>query len=266
MMTEQEYSSAKGIRRSDLFKIKESPEKFKYSMEHPEEPSKALVFGQLLHSIVLEPEDVERSYAVAPNVDRRTTFGKKVYEEFQKNAVGKIVITEEMMDLALSMREALLSNDLARKLLNGDHEKAFFWDDDITGEPCKCKTDVFKEREDKIIIVDLKSAENASTDEFMRSAVGNGYDMQAAMYSKGVEVCTGKKVVFVFLVIEKEPPFAINIFEADELFIRRGYDLFREYIGVYHECKESGEWYGYLGKFNKINMLSLPEYLRKEIE
>ncbi|MBQ1302965.1 MAG: hypothetical protein IIY29_06450 [Firmicutes bacterium] len=36
-MTEQEYNQAEGIRRSDLWKMEDSPEKFKYFLEHPEE-------------------------------------------------------------------------------------------------------------------------------------------------------------------------------------------------------------------------------------
>ena len=34
-MTEREYNEAEGIRRSDLWKIEDSPEKFKYNLEHP---------------------------------------------------------------------------------------------------------------------------------------------------------------------------------------------------------------------------------------
>ena len=115
-------------------------------------------------------------------------------------------------------------------------------------------------------MVDLKSTENAETEAFMKSAIKYGYDFQSAMYSKGVEVNKGKKPLFVFIAIEKTAPHAINILQADELFIRRGYDLFREYIGIYHDCKQTNNWYGYLGKFNQINNLALPAYLAKEVE
>jgi hypothetical protein len=71
---------------------------------------------------------------------------------------------------------------------------------------------------------------------------------------------------FAFIAIEKKPPYAINILQADKLLIRRGYDLFREYLGIYHDCKTTDNWYGYLGKFNQINNLALPAYLAKEVE
>lgn len=265
-MTEKEYREYPAISRSELFKISESPEKFKYYQEHPEEPTPSLIFGQLFHAMALQPETVAEQFAVAPNVDRRTKEGEKEWLEFQEMSKGWTVVTEDMIEQATAMCEALKQNDYVKKLLKGEREKEFFWNDDLTGEPCKCRLDCLTELGDSLIVVDLKSTENAETDAFMKSAIKYGYDLQSAMYSKGVEVNTGKKPLFVFIAIEKKPPYAINILQADELLIRRGYDLFREFIGVYHDCKQTGNFYGYLGKFNQINNLALPSYLAKEVE
>lgn len=265
-MTEKEYRQHPAISRSELFKISESPEKFKYYQEHHEEPTPSLIFGQLFHAMALQPETVNEQFAVAPNVDRRTKAGKEAYAQFESESESKTVVTDDMYEQAKEMCEALSRNEFVQKLLKGEKEKVFFWDDDLTGEPCKCRTDCLTELGDNLIIVDLKSTENAETDAFMRSAIKYGYDLQSAMYSKGVEVNTGKKPLFVFIAIEKKPPYAINILQADELFVRRGYDLFREYIGIYHECKQTDNWWGYLGRYNQINNLALPSYLAKELE
>ena len=53
--------------------------------------------------------------------------------------------------------------------------------------------------------------------------------------------------------------------QADEVYRQYGFDIFREAIGIYHDCKINNNWYGYLGKFHNINMLGLPAYLAKEI-
>ena len=71
---------------------------------------------------------------------------------------------------------------------------------------------------------------------------------------------TGKNPLFVFSTNEKEPPYAVNILQADEAFVQHGYDVFRELIGIYHECEESGLWYGFLGKYGVINSLNLPTW------
>ena len=265
-MTEAEYRKHPAISRSELFKISESPEKFRYYKEHPEDPTPSLVFGQLFHAMALQPETVNEQFAVAPNVDRRTKAGKEAFAEFEAEAESKTVVPTDMYQQAAEMCEALSCNAFVQKLLQGEKEKAFFWDDDLTGESCKCRVDCLTNLADSLIVVDLKTADSAETEAFMRSAIKYGYDLQSAMYNKGVEINTGKPPTFVFIVIEKKPPYAINILQADELFIRRGYDLFREYIGIYHDCKETGNWYGYLGRYNQVNNLCLPSYLAKEVE
>lgn len=265
-MTEKEYRSHPAISRSELFKIKESPEKFKYYKDNPEEPTPSLVFGQLFHAMALQPETVWEQFAAAPNVDRRTKAGKEAYAEFEQDAQGKTVVTADMVEVATEMCKALNCNEDVRKLLDGEKEKPFFWIDEMTGEECKCRTDVLTKIGDLNIIIDLKSAESASTDVFTKDAVKYGYDFQSAMYKAGVEKNTGKQYIFVFIVVEKKPPYAVNILQADDLFVRRGYDIFRELIGIYHDCKQTGNWYGYLGKFNQINSLALPAWLAKEVE
>ena len=55
-MTEKEYREHPAISRSELWKIRESPEIFKYYKENPEEPTPALIFGQAFHKLALQPE------------------------------------------------------------------------------------------------------------------------------------------------------------------------------------------------------------------
>lgn len=265
-MTEFEYRSHPAISRSELWKIKESPEKFKYYKEHPEEPIPALIFGQLFHKLALEPETFNQEFAIAPNVDRRTKEGKALWNEFESENIGKIKITANDYFKATEMCTALKNSPYVNKLLSGEREKEFFWNDDLTGEECKCRVDCITETKSTNIIVDLKTSLDATTEHFMKDAINYGYDFQSGMYLEGVQKCTGKDYTFVFIVVEKEPPYAVNILQADKLFIKRGYDIFRELIGIYHDCKTNNEWYGYLGKFNMINNLALPAWLAKEIE
>lgn len=265
-MTEKEYRSAKGISRSELWKIRESPEKFKWFQEHPEQPSPALIFGQVVHKLLLQPESFDEEYCVAPNVDRRTKTGKVAWQEFEDFAIGKTIVSDEFFSSAKDMVAAAYNSPFVLKLLAGEKEKPFFWTDDLTGEPCKIRVDCLTEIGGELIIVDYKSTANAATEAFMRSAINYGYDFQAAMYSEGVKKCTGRNPKFVFIAQEKDPPYSVNIMQADDLLIRRGYDVFRELLGIYHDCKQSGNWYGYLGKYNMLNNLCLPAWLAAEVE
>ena len=273
-MTEKEYRQHPAISRSELWKIKESPEKFKYYKENPEEPTPSLVFGQLFHKLALQPESFDDEFAVMPNVDRRTKEGKALWNEFENETIGKTRITATDYLKATEMCNILTQHPIKevriyiKKLLSGDKEKSFFWKDELTGEDCKCCVDCVSKVGETNIIVDLKSVSKpkAKKEEFERIAIDYGYDFQSGMYLEGVQKCTGKNYTFVFIVVEKEPPYAVNILQADKLFVKRGYDIFRELIGIYHDCKINDNWYGYLGKFNMINNLALPAWLAKEIE
>ena len=101
----------------------------------------------------------------------------------------------------------------------------------------------------------------------MRSAIKYGYHFQAGMYLEGIHNALGipmDKLMFVFIAVEKQAPYAVNILQADELFVQRGQDLYRQYLTQYHECKVSGNWYGYTGPNNEINGLSLPGWATGE--
>lgn len=265
-MTEQEYRALPGIRRSDLFLLKQSPAYFKYATENPKPPTPALTFGALFHTFLLEPEKVQHEFAIAPNVDRRTKVGKEAYALFEAQLDGKTVVTQDMVEQAAAMAASVRANPMAARLLQGEKETPFLWTDELTEEPCKVRADISLRIGEKPYLVDVKSARCAQTQEFVRDALKYGYHLQAAMYTEGAEKVTGEKHGFIFLVCETEPPYLVNVLACTDAFITSGYDLFRELIGTLHECKTTGDWYGLLGKTPQINTCQLPPWMLEEKE
>lgn len=265
-MTEVEYRQKEGVSRSELWRLMESPEKFKWYKEHPTPPTPALVFGAATHKMLLEPETWGECYAVAPDVDRRTKLGKEQYAFWLERVGDREIVSNEDYTVLFDMTISARTIDFVNKLLNGEKEVPLFWNDDLTGEPCKARLDCLTTIAGKPIIVDYKTTNDASTDGFMRSAIKYGYDFQAAMYSEAYKANFGTVPTFVFIAQEKTPPYAVNILQADDVFIKRGYDIFRQLIGTYHDCKQSNNWWGYLGPYNVINNLALPAWLAKEID
>lgn len=262
-MTEKEYRAHPAISRSELWKISESPEKFKWYREHPEKPTPALLFGQVVHKLLLEPDGFEREFAVLPDIDRRTKAGKDEYNAFIGANDGKGIVTLEMFQTAWEMAEKAKQDPFVAKLLKGEHEKPFFWTDEVTGEDCKCRVDCLTDIGGKPYIIDYKTCADASNDAFMRDALKYGYHVQSAMYSDGVEQNIGTKPTFVFIAQEKTAPYAVNIFQADEALVQYGMDVYRELMGIYHYCKTNDRWYGYLGREQIINNLQLPAWMAK---
>ena len=205
-MTDAEYRANPAISRSELWKMRRSPEIFKYFKDYPEEPTEALLFGQVFHKFVLEPDTFNDEFTFEPDCDRRTKEGKAIYDLF---------LSED----ATLMGQLVRDHPLASKLLKGEAEKVFFWTDRRTKVKCKCRTDMIRTTKDNIVVVDLKTCTDASTEAFTREAVKYGYDFQAAFYSDGVKENLGKYPKFVFIAVEKKPPYAVNVMLADDAFI-----------------------------------------------
>ena len=264
-MTEKEYREHPAISRSQLWKMSESPEKFLYAIQNTEEPAPSLLFGQIVHKLVLQNEDFASEYAVwNPEVDRRTKEGKEQWIKFQEESEGKQIININDFWSATYMANTVFQNSFAKKLLAGEHEVPFFWADEMTGSECKCRCDCLTEIGDQLYIVDYKSTTDASERAFQRDVFKFGYAFQAAMYSEGVKVNTGRTPKFVFIAQEKTAPYSINIFETDDAVVTYGYDQFRQFIGMYKDCMETGNFYGYLGRENVVNTLMLPPYLAEK--
>lgn len=267
-MTEQEYNQHEGIRRSDLWKVRESPEKYLWSIGHPEEPTPALVFGAMVHKLLLQPGDFTEEYAVSPIFDRRTKTGKEDWIAFCDKNAGKRIVSNDDMMVAADMVKAVERHPIARKLLSGEAEKPIFWTDEDTGELIKCRLDMLTELDGQPVVVDYKTANSAETRVFTNKMFQLGYHMQAYMYTEAVmrEMNLTERPPFVFVVQEKTPPYAVNCILATEPVIMSGMDCFRECIGILHECLESGVFYGYNGKGNDLNEALLPKWMGGEEE
>lgn len=261
-MTEQEYRAYPAISRSELWKMNESPEKFLYAKANPEPPTPALLFGIAAHKMILEPDSFWNDFVLAPDIDRRTKAGKEEYAAFLAQAQGKQIINADQLETITGMSDAIKSNTVTRMLLRGVHEIPAFWTDEETGEPCKCRFDCISTIDGQTVIVDYKTTSDASTDAFTRSAVKYGYDLQAAMYSAGYAATNnGETPLFVFIAQEKEPPYSINVLVADEAFTAHGVEVYRHLLGMYHHCRETGNWWGYMGEDETINTLALPAWV-----
>ena len=268
-MTEKEYNAREGIRRSDLWLIHDSPEHFRWRMDNPEEeePTPALIFGQAAHKLVLEPGDFTDEFAVAPDgIDRRTKDGKAAWASFMETNAGKTVIDRDTFNQILAMSQKAMSNPTVARLLSGRKEVPFFWTDQDTGVKCKAKLDCLTYLDDMPVVVDYKTCKSAKTDDFMRDAYKYGYHVQAAMYTEAVMQLQHltERPMFVFVAQEKEGPFAINVITVPEDTMNFGLDTFRELIGTYKACSESGDWFGYTGSGDQPNELSLPGWMKKK--
>ena len=244
LMNEANYDKLPAVRRSELWEIRKSPAHYLYAATHKEPPTTALLFGTAAHKYILERQDFWNCYVLAPEVDRRTKDGKAAWSQFQQNLeeTGKEAITVSDYEVIVAMDNAIMTNPTAKELLkSGSHEVPFIWTESTTHEECKCRVDTITDE----YIIDYKTTTSCEPGAFERSCRSYGYKLQAAMYADGVFSNTFETRKFAFVAQEKKPPYAVRVYFCDQGFIDEGMDIFRELIGIYHKCKESGKWPGY---------------------
>lgn len=262
------HSDLTAISKSRLAKMSVCPQYFKWCEDNPQEPSEDLIVGSAFHKLVLETETFGAEFVVMPEINRRTKEGKELYEQFLIASNGRDVLTQEQYQMICGMRDSVLSNKYAVALLKGYHEHSFYTEDELTNEKIKVRPDCYRSVQDRIVITDLKSCRSATTESFMKDVLKFSYDLQSYMYTSTVAKVLNvpkENVDFIFIAVEKKPPYMVNILQADQFVLERGEALFREYIGNYHECKETNNWWGLNGAYGVINSLSLPNYLLKEV-
>ena len=259
-MTNSEYHANKAVSKSDLDLINRSPLHYINAAQNPKEQTESMLFGSVVHKLVLEPETFAAEYIAAPKCDRRTKEGKARWQEFIDNITTETVISEEMLTEATAVAESVRKNPVADKLLKGGKsEESYFWTDSVTGIECKCRPDYL--RPDGIV-VDLKTTENASPEKFVKSAYDYRYYVQAWWYLHGLKQCGINAHDFIFIAVEKKPPYAVCVYAADDLMLQLGEREAVENLRTYAECEKSGIWYGY-EKEPEIHSLSLPAWVIK---
>lgn len=271
LMSNTEYRKREGLASTDIKRMMKSMAHWKYFKDHPEDETDtaSLKFGRAYHKFMLEPYDFDNEYIVSPKFDRRTKDGKEQYAAFEKEANGKEIIDEETYEKLTKMREVLYATPYVKALINGEHEKSFFWVDSKTGIKCKCRPDSFGKFGSQNVIVDLKTTSDAETDAFMRSAIKYNYDVQAAHYSEGLEEIYKKEYIFVFIAQEVNAPYLVNVLQADEFFMQNGRDVRNEMLETYKKCLELDEYPAYMGFAEDktfINSLTIPQWLKNAME
>lgn len=257
------HADVSRISKSGLDLISKSPlhywSKYLDPNREPESPTPAMTIGSAFHSIVLEPDKFNIEFAVAPKVDRRTSVGKQLWSDFEELNAGKTVITSEQYDTIQRMRDSVRSHPAASLLLaSGVAEQTIQWNDADTGVACKARPDWMNHRG---IIVDLKSTEDASHDAFMRSCLHYRYHVQSAFYLDGINASGTSFDTFVFVAVEKSPPYATAVYVAPENFVSLGRESYMADVWKYYDCVKSGTWHGYP---KEIQTLQLPAYAFKK--
>lgn len=252
------YHAGPGISKSQLDQVAKSPAHWKASLEIERKETPALRVGRLFHNVVLEPESID--LAVAPKVDRRTKVGKATWEAFVSASKDSQVVTEDEYTLIMGMRDSVMLHPIAKALfeLDGMFEHSVYWQNEESGLLCKCRPDWWLPG--KQVIVDLKTTEDARPWAFARDSAKYRYHVQNAFYDEGVG-SVALSQGFIFVVVEKAPPYAVAVYQLDDQAILAGQIMYQEELNILADCQRTGIYPAYS---DRIEVLSLPKYTIQE--
>jgi hypothetical protein len=237
-----EYHTWPGFSQSRAKVLRDrSPLHLRWELDHPSQPTPAQRLGAAVHTAVLQPELFPSHYCQEPDGSRRTNAYRDEKAALEEN--GFTVLTADEWQTCHSMRKAIAEHRIASRLLEGDPERSAVWDDPDAGVRCKGRFDLISSRTPSI--VDFKTARDASPAEFARAAFNFGYYMQAAHYLQGAQECGLDAQHFVFVVIEKEPPFAVAVYDAEPTLLTAGAEELRPLMLLWKKCEDRQEWPGY---------------------
>lgn len=260
-INDYDYHRSPGISKHGLDLINRSPAHYK---EFTLDDSPALTFGAAFHCLVLEPDEFDKRFAVNPFDDMRTAKAK-VWKTDQTEKNMRIISTDDYEHM-IKMQKALLQHSAVNEILNlkqGKAEHSAYWIDNNfelwrnpdgpTFKLCRCRPDFINTSMN--LVVDLKTAICSGYNAFARDVVRYRYHVQAAFYLDGLQACNVKANNFLFIVIEKKPPYAIGVYQLYDCDIFLGRQLYQRDLVTYSHCKDMEQWPGYS---EHIRMLELP--------
>ena len=200
------------LSNSDIRTLLTTPEKFGDNVVK----SVPIVIGGYFHTIILEPEKVDR-FKIIPASTRNT----KLYKELSD---GEICLLESEADKIEKMRDKLLGNNIIRGLIrDGEVEYEVPAIAEIFGEMWKGKADVINH--DEKLIIDLKTT--GDIEKFRSSAYRYNYDSQAYIYQ---ELFPGYQMIFV--AVDKNS-HKLRIYECSDKFLQSGQTKAVDAIAAY---------------------------------
>lgn len=244
-MTRAEYDGIEAINISLLLHGLKTMAHLREQQQWPSPPTAALVFGQAAHVALYEPELLEKLVIRKPEF---TGKGARIARaEWLEENKHKIILDYDDYAACILMRDALRRNGDVRSLIEsrGSGEVSFVWVDKETGLLCKGRIDRYCEAWGYNIISDLKSCMDASRRGFKRQVANFHYHVKASWYLNGLDVLQPAARRFVWVAVEKKPPFAAALYEPDDDSLAEGRRVYRRLLNRYAECLKADSWPSY---------------------
>lgn len=233
----EDYLLIPAISQSGLKKIMISGHYYRHSVD---DDSPAMQMGRLVHTAVLEPDEMDRRYHVS-DCARRGTKEWVAQEEAAAKSGAELIKRgdfEEAINLARIVRTHPDAADLLQDICA---EVSLIWIDPATGVRCKARLDGLDER--RGIIVELKSIQDLKPGTLSRGIANNGYHIQQAFYADGATACGLMIRQYRFIFVSKADGdvavVSLSINARD-----KGRELYQNAMIKYSDYRKRDYWPG----------------------
>lgn len=265
-ITEDEYHALTAFSNTDLKLVARSPAHYYAARldpdREPEVVTPAKLAGRILHCAILEPEAFDSKFVTVPadapkkpsitqrnakNPSENTVRAILYWDEFEEQYGDRQIITNEDWTKYQRIADSVRSHPELRGFMAGAQiEQTFIAHDEETGVLKRCRADVVNTIDSYKVGIDFKSAEDARKGPFERACYNYGYFHQDAFYRDTIEQSGyGKLDLFLFAVFEKEPPYAVKLYEATPEAVSRARGQYRASLRIAAECVANNQWPAY---------------------
>lgn len=252
-MPAPQYHGAPGVSNSMLKHLARSPAHLKTYLKQPSEQTPAMLFGSVVHQLLLEP-DKAPFWAVHPmGLDGRSKEGK----EWKARVGDQPILDQAEWQNIQGAVANVQSHPTARlALAAGRSEVSVFRRFNLGRSVLRRARIDFVNNGNAL--VDLKTTDDARPDAFARTIFNMRYHVQAAYYldiwNDSLPAGETPKDTFVFIAVEKNAPYAVSVFDLSRAAINEGRKEYIRLLQLYMECREQDHWPAYNPDIQEISL------------
>jgi hypothetical protein len=232
-MITQDNLQQRPLSYSSLKEFGKSPAHYIEYLRKERKTTPAMLFGSMVHCLLLEPAKFDSQFAVMENVDKRTKDGKEKYEAFLISSAGKEVVSRDQYDEAVQLVNKAFEMQHVRDAVSGCHTFETEWRTEVEGLPFRG----FFDGEADDYILEVKTANDASPKTIIRDFYDRMYHLQAGLYN----LASGGKEI-KYLIIETTAPYSIILATPTSEYIDKGIADAHRLANEFHTCMENDLW------------------------
>jgi len=251
-----DYQKAEGVNCSAFKNLVKSPLHMQNYLTAPLKQTPSMLFGRIVHDLVLEPAKKPFWDVMPDGLDGRTKAGKDWKAGI--TLAGLEPITGEVYETAQGCVRSVLGHPYMREALaNCKTEVSIFSERD--GIKIKGRLDVVCNNG---LLFDLKTTTDARPESFQRDFFKLGYYLQAKWYVDLYNAERGdlpEATRFGICAVESDAPYAVQLYSVDDEALSRASLDISQLWAIYKGCLERNEWPGY---DRSILPLGVPKWMK----